>query len=416
MSYAKDFARIYETVDSFPVFSDHEHHHPDGFFHDGMNLQKLIDNSYLYWMTGPENARGMPDRKVFFDRLRFNSYFVWLERGIQKLHGFAKPFAADTWDELDARIKIAYLDGDFHWKSLARAGYEAIVLDAYWRPGSDDGHPGLFKPTFRIDKFPYGFHRDSASVKETPIYDAEPFYPWKEYGFSGGTLADYVELMQATIEKSYLSGKIVSLKTALAYLRNIDFYPADESLAAKAFGKAPDAIGGEEFIHFGNYIVHRCLDVAARHDIPVQIHTGLADVRGSNPMLVEPLLRQYPNVRFILFHSGYPWSGEAAALSHNFPNAFPNMTWTPIISTSAAVRILDEFIDIAPSVNSITWGGDSWTPEESVGAMLAWKHVVATVLTRRYRDRLLRAADVDLLARKLMYANGRNVYLEHSHA
>ena len=412
MSYAKDFARIYNVVDSIKVFSDHEHHLPDQCFKDGFTLQKLIDYSYLFWMLGGENQRVMPERKEFFDRLRFNSYFHWFERGLQEVHGHDLKFNFENWETIDSRVTKAYQNKDFHWQTLMRHGYDKIILDAYWDPGSDDGHPEIFTPTFRIDKFGFGYHKDATTRLDAPHIGPELFCPWKRYGFAGKTLSDYVDMAQSILTERYQAGKFVSLKTAIAYDRTVDFYPDSKELAEKAFGKAPGEITPQEQRHFLNYIFHRCFEVAAKLDIPVQIHTGLADLRGSNPMLIEPLLRQYPQIRFILFHSGYPWSAEVAALAHNFTNAFPSLTWTPIISTSAAIRILDEFIDVAPNINTITWGGDSWVAEESVGAQLAWKHVVASVLTKRYRERMLSANDVEVLAEKLLLTNGRSVYLE----
>ncbi len=413
MSYQSDFAHIYDVVDSYKVFSDHEHHHPDGFFNAGVDLSKLIANSYIFWTVGGDMEAILRDKAAFIDAVRFNSYFYWLEKGIQRVHGVAMPVNADTWQDYDKIISTAYSDKDFHWQALQRNGYETIIVDTYWDPGSNDGHPEIFKATFRIDKLSYGHHPDAAAVECGPLFDPSLLYPWRHYAFSGTTLDDYVAMVQNLIARLYSENKIVSLKTAIAYNRSIDFYPGDKILASRAWNKSPGEISVAELTHFGNYIFHRCFETAAKLDIPVQIHTGLADLRGSDPMLVEKLLSDYPTVRFVLFHSGYPWTSQVAALAHNHKNAFPNLTWMPIISTAAAVRTLDEYIDIAPSINTITWGGDCWLPEESVGALMAWKYVVATVLCNRFRNRLLRAADVDVLAEKLMLSNGRHVYLEH---
>ena len=48
--------------------------------------------------------------------------------------------------------------------------------------------------------------------------------------------------------------------------------------------------------------------------------------------------------------------------------------------------------------------------EESAGAMLAWRFIVATVLAQRLADGRLTAAGADVLASKLMHGNGRSVY------
>lgn len=411
MTFENDFEKIYAVVDSFKAFSDHEHHHPDGFFAEGVDLRKVLENSYVFWATDRNIPRILADKAAFINTIRFNSYFIWLEKGIQRAHGIDLPWNADTWDALSEAISEGHKDKDFHWKILLKQGYETIILDTYWDPGSNDGHPDLFQSTFRVDKLSYGHHARAAAVECGPEYKKKPLYPWEHYHFTGKTLSDYVDMAQALIERLYRERKIVSLKTAIAYNRTVDFYPDDKSAAEKAFGKSPEEITPEELVLFGNYIFHRCFEVAAKLDIPVQVHTGLADLRGSDPMLVERLIMQYPDIRFILFHSGYPWSSQVGALAHNHLNAFPSLTWTPLISTSAAERILDEYIDIAPSISTITWGSDCWMPEESIGAQLAWKHVIARVLHKRLVHRMIEPRDIETLAGKLMRDNGRSIYL-----
>jgi hypothetical protein len=44
--------------------------------------------------------------------------------------------------------------------------------------------------------------------------------------------------------------------------------------------------------------------------------------------------------------------------------------------------------------------------------MLAWRFVVSSVLAQRLRDGRLGSADAEELAHKLMYANGRSVYMK----
>ncbi len=410
-----DFRAIYKEVEKQEVFSDHEHHHPDGFFQQGMTLEKLIGNSYIFWIAGMEIGDLNRNRQALIDSVSHNTYFLWFERGLKKAHRSDVDLTADSWAQWSGRIQEAYArDPDLHLKILQENRYRHFVLDTYWDPGGDNGHPGFFLPTFRIDKLMYGHHPQAYAPECGPVFDEAQrnIYPWKHYRFAGRNLDDYVEMARERVKDLYLSGKIVALKCTIAYNRSIDFSPDDRSIAEQAFGRHPGEISAGQLTCFGNYLFHRMCEVAQQHDIPFQIHTGLARLSGSDPMLLEPVLARYPKVRFILFHSGYPWTSQAAALSHNYPNAFPSLTWTPLISTHVAVDVLNEFLDVAPSVNTITWGSDSWTSEESVGAQLAWKYVVARALSQRYRDGFLKGRDVGGLIRKLMFDNGCNVYLK----
>ena len=389
-------------VQSLPVFSDHDHHLPDTFFAEPATLERLISRSYVNWKPwGLDGAR--KPRQKLVENFRQSSCFTWFEKGVQAVHRITQPITPDNWDAISRKIAAAHArNPDFHWKTLQRHGYEKMILDTYWEPGSDNGHPELFVPTFRIDNFMYGHHRRA----DAP----ENYRPWEQYGFKGGSLDDYVDLMRQTIIRRHSRGQLIALKCAEAYHRPLDFFPDDRQAARRIFGRAPSRTTSAQKIIFANYIFHRCCELAATLDIPFQIHTGLAQLAGSNPMRFEPAIARHPQVRFVLFHAGYPWIAETAGLLHNYPNALPNLTWVPIISTSAAIRALHEFLDVAASAQSITWGSDCWTAEESVGAMQAWQFVVAKVLSERIHDRLLTVKAAEKLAAGLMHANGRNIY------
>jgi len=397
-----EFRRVYDYICSLPVFSDHEHHRNDEFFLEGMTLDKALNNSYTGWLGFPLDGT-WEARERFLDNVRFNSYFTWFEKGLQQVHGIDEPITLETWESISKRLQKAYADDpDFHWKVLKENGYDRLVQDSYWNPGDDNGHDEIFVPTFRIDMFMYGYHQDSIGPND--------IHPWERCGFSGGSLDDYVEAIRETIRKRYEKGKVVAFKCAEAYNRTVYMLPDDREEAARAFGTHPDNITEEQKLLFGNYIFNRCCELAAELDVPFQVHTGLARLSGSNPMLLEPVIARHQNTRFVLFHSGYPWIGEVGALAHNYKNVLPSITWTATICTSAAIRALEEYIDVAPSINSITWGSDCWVPEDSVGAQLAWRFICAKVISQLMADGRIRARDAEILARKLMYENGRRIY------
>jgi predicted TIM-barrel fold metal-dependent hydrolase len=127
-------------------------------------------------------------------------------------------------------------------------------------------------------------------------------------------------------------------------------------------------------------------------------------------MLFEPVIRNYPDIQFVLFHAGYPWYTQIAGLAHNYPNVVIDMVWAPIISTSASIQALKEYIEVAPSSDLIGWGGDTWTSEEAVGAVLAWKYVIAKVLAEMIESGYLSTKKAEILAEKLLYKNNAGIY------
>jgi len=398
-----EFEAITKQVAALPVFSDHEHHLPDDFFSD-MTLDKSLQRTYVAW-TGFVPDGSPASRQALLENVRFNSYFVWYERGLQAMHGLSEPITVENWERLSGELARHYAaDPQLHWRALLQGGYERLIQDAYWNPGDNMGHAQAFVPAFRIDKFMYGYHPDQVAPDD--------IYPWAHYGFEGGTVHDYVAHMRDVIRARHAAGQVAALKCAEAYNRGLDLGEDDHEAAEAAFGRPPALVSSEARRLFSNYIFHRCCELAAELDVPFQIHTGLARLAGSSPMQLIPVLERYPQVNFVLFHTGYPWTAEAAGLAHNYTNVVSSLTWTATICTSAAIRALQDLIDVSCSINRITWGSDCWVPEESLGALQAWRYIVAAVLAQRYEDGRLRAADVDTLARKLMYENGRAVYAQ----
>ncbi|MGI6367267.1 MAG: amidohydrolase family protein [Anaerolineae bacterium] len=398
----RNLSSIRADVDALPVYSDHEHHLPDSFFTEGMSLDKSLSRTYVAW-TGFVPDSGPASRAALLDNVRYNSYFVWYERGLQRMHGITEPLTMENWEYISGIVSKNHRQNpDLHWQALLNNGYERLIQDAYWNPGDDMGHPEAFVPTFRIDKFLYGYHPDQVAPDD--------IYPWELYGFEGGTLDDYIACLRETVKRRHAAGLVAALKCAEAYNRRLDFDQDDRAAAEAAFGRPPELVSSEARRLFSNYVFNRCCELAAELQVPFQIHTGLGHLGGSNPMLLLPVLERHADTRFVLFHTGYPWIAEAAGLAHNYANVISSLTWTATISTTTAVRALQELLDVARSVNRITWGSDCWVPEESIGAQLAWRHVVAQALTERYEQGTLRAADVQPLACKLLFENNRNIY------
>ena len=122
-------------------------------------------------------------------------------------------------------------------------------------------------------------------------------------------------------------------------------------------------------------------------------------------MRLRPFVERYPEVTFDLFHGGYPWTGEVGALAHNLANVRASLVWLVTISTAAAERALAEWLDVAQTSGSITWGGDAWTGEESYGGRLALEHVAAKVLAEKVVEGYYDMEYARELGRKIFWKN-----------
>lgn len=396
----QSYAYIRARLEEMPIVSSHEHHREDQF-QQGLDLETLLRNSYVGWL-------GMPDpltpqmRADYLERVRYNSYYVWLEKSLRLVYGVER-VTASNWDEVSARISRAHRDDPgWHLRLLkSHARYERWVEDAYWDAGSDLNHPEMISPALRINSLLYGWHpeaRDHNGKNGRSYLGADP-----------GSLAEYMEAIERFIEKRRAGG-VVALKSAIAYDRDLSFGDPSYVEAAKAWGKHPDDCSPGAMKAFQDYVMNRICEIGARLDLPFQHHTGLAIIAGSQPMKMEPLIARHPRTRFVLFHGGFPWVHEIAGLAHNYANVYPDMNWLPLISTSAAVQALHWYIETADSSAKIAWGGDSWTSEEHVGASLAWKYVVARTLGEKVDDGYFDMEDALRLAERLLHRNARGIY------
>jgi hypothetical protein len=84
--------------------------------------------------------------------------------------------------------------------------------------------------------------------------------------------------------------------------------------------------------------------------------------------------------------------------------------WLPIICTQAAVHALDEYIEVLPTADRITWGSDTWTSEEALGALLAFQHILVKVLAQKVTEEYIDIQDARLFVEKVLFRNAKNIY------
>ncbi len=72
-------------------------------------------------------------------------------------------------------------------------------------------------------------------------------------------------------------------------------------------------------------------NLAAKHDVPVMIHTGdtyskRAKVRHAHPLLVDDVAVDYPDVKFVICHLGNPWFKDTAEVLYKNDNVYADIS------------------------------------------------------------------------------------------
>ena len=369
------FNELHSYMDSINVINTHSHHPEDEFFLD-IDLEKILKTSYAEW-CGVSFDSTAEKRENYLNRVRYNSYFRWLEKALQKIYKFNSPITSDNWDSISNAISEAYKKENYHLDILENeCNYEKIILDNVWDSGTVNGHPHIFEPTFRVNVFLYGY--------SDKVVDRYGNNPKKLFNINTKYIDEYVSLMENVIvEKKELG--CVALKSIGEYERTLDYGIVSKEIAQRVLALDDDFRTKEDVKDFEDYIFFEICRIAAKHDLPIQCHTGLAKLEKTNAMELNEVIKNNPDTKFVLFHGSYPWLEDIYALTHNYKNVYPDISWLPLISTSAAERMIEELIEVS-TVDRITWGCDSHSSEESMGALLAVRFAIANALSKKVKE------------------------------
>lgn len=394
----KYYDRLLATMKGAPVINTHSHFMESSEFKP-YDLDALLTHSYVNWREKtPEASPGA--RKDYLDKVRHNSYILWLERALKDIYRLDGGITEGNWEELSEKIQKAHKDGSASITFLKQTcNYQKIIHDPYWNPQQAIKYPGFFTPTYRVNMFLYGWG--------PAIHDHNGHNAQVVLGTNIKDIDEYVDMMHRTILQRKADG-CVALKSSIAYDRELDFHETSKEAAQKALSAGNDA-GAQEIRWFQDYIYYQACKTAAALDLPFQNHTGLGILRKTNAMQLHEAIDKNPDTRFVLFHGSYPWTEDICALLHNYHNVYPDLCWLPIISNTACERLLGELIDVGSS-DKVTWGCDTWTSEESYGALLSVRHVLAKVLSKKIEEGFMTLNDAEKLTKKILFENAKQLY------
>jgi predicted TIM-barrel fold metal-dependent hydrolase len=90
---------------------------------------------------------------------------------------------------------------------------------------------------------------------------------------------------------------------------------------------------------------HPVYRLAEKFDVPVVFHTGdpnsrRAKLKYADPLTVDEVAVDHPNVRFVIAHCGNPWIESAAEVAYKNPNVFLECS-AMVVGDSTRLRRLD---------------------------------------------------------------------------
>ncbi|MHB1134929.1 MAG: amidohydrolase family protein [Chloroflexota bacterium] len=349
----------------------------------------------------------------YWGATRNTAYCRALIIAARDLHG-VEDINADTWRELSEKIAASRRPGWYRHVLRERANI-AVSLNDTDATAAERSDPDLFAPVRRMD--------DIVAIRS----HGELRWLERQYGVAIHSLADLEQTIGLVVERAVEQG-YVALKNALAYRRPIHFAKVTRHEAETVFNRLPNyvdelrerqypglGLGWEEARPLQDYMVHQFIRRAAEFHLPVQVHTGLQEGDGnllahSHPLQITNLLAEYPEVRFDIFHAGYPWTSEVAALGKNFANAYVDLCWVHIISPAVGARVLDEWLETVPGNKILAFGGDYRIVEGAYAHSVMARAVVSKVLAAKVDEGYFSLAQAQEMAQRILYDNAWELF------
>ena len=416
--------RIRSSLDSVPAIDTHDHLWPRDRFITlsvkterglGMNLWAVLNYSYYPWINpltpwkdGESFDEWWSQARGDFTNAHATTFYRYLLPAFQDLYGTDFDRITDEQArKLDARIFDNYRDPKWLPEIITeRANIELMFIDPYWdRLGLATYYPFqvlVLNITSLID----GFHPSEFKAGATTPND--PYHFAREHKLDLNSLDDYLVVLDRLMADAKGRGA-ACLKQVCAYTRTIEFRRVPRERAAAAFGLPRSELTPEQIRDFEDFIMWRITELAAKYDLPIQIHTGQARIQGSNPMLLVDLIEANPRTKFILFHGGFPWVGEAGIIAMRYPHVWLDSVWLPTLSYSAAKRAFHEWLEIMPS-SRILWGADSNTAEGVYGATELTRRCLAEVLAEKVAAGNLCEEDALRIGRQILRDNALQLF------
>jgi hypothetical protein len=413
---------IQDYSGSVAILDVHEHHIPEILLNPKVNLLQLFQQSYAGWtrarpyplpserrdsdpMLSETGSTTWEALAPFLEQSGSNSFVRNLASGILDLHSPGdENITRENWERVDANVRQQHAKPFWVKEVLVQAGIESLITDPYTDPLLEARHAlgNQYHSVVRINSFAFGWHVDSRDHNGNSGQAL-----LQRAGFEVKTFPDYLAALEKLVE-GMRSRNQVALKNALAYDRSLDFGEPDEKLARQAWGKTSPS--SAERKAFGDFVVDHFCRLAARYDLPMQMHLGTAIIRGSHPMNAASLIERHPRTRFLLMHLAYPWSRDLLGMAFVYRNIWLDLTWSWLLSPSHFKSALHEAIEILPDESRLMLGGDNWHVEETFATMKRARNLINEVLNEKVAAGYFSAADAHRLAARILRENALNFF------
>jgi uncharacterized protein len=162
-------------------------------------------------------------------------------------------------------------------------------------------------------------------------------------------------------------------------------------------------------------MLHAVAERAGAFGFSYQMHVGYGSWQSNitaqaNPLLLNALIEAHRQTKFVLLHGAYPFIGEVGTLAKNHPNVYIEAGWLAYIAPAAYRRAMAEWLDSVPANKIMAFGADCLHIEQTFGALLLTRRLLAQVLAGKVQDMDWDEGLARSVARGLLHDNAAELY------
>lgn len=394
--------RLYEEFDKIPIIDTHSHlamkeelYDRDQDFLQNLMEQYVQDDLICAGMTPEEISYVTDGEKPLTERFQVferywkrtrNTGYARLIRGMLRSNYGVDALTEENVEEVARRYRENRDKPGFYRRILREKCHIAYaVSDLSYREetGIRQSHdPELFLPVYRMDHLIHP--RDTADLARIEA----------ECGFPVNSFDDMVDAVQAILERALQNGA-VGLKSGLAYERSLYYAFPDYQEARRGFESIrASRVSLYEHIQtpfvtskaYQDFMMHEVLRLANKRGLVYQFHTGFQVGQGNDqsryhPLLLNNLFLEYRNVKFDIFHAGYPHFYQLGTLAKQFPNVYADLCWTHVISPLDARTALRSWLGTVPECKILGFGDDVHGIEAVAGHLAVARENICAALS-----------------------------------
>ena len=204
----------------------------------------------------------------------------------------------------------------------------------------------------------------------------------------------------------------IAVKSQHAYTRTLRWEERSDEEAARALAAA--LAGREEEatrLVLGDWCWARGVELAIEHSLPFKLHTGHHAGAGLMPIdwvragNLCSLLARYPEARFVLMHTAYPYSDELVSIAKHYPNVWVDLCWAWSIDPYSSADFVRRFLHAVPSNKLFGFGGDTFWPTAALAYSIQARRGLQRALEAEIAEGDLTEPEAITIARRLMREN-----------